>query len=88
MNHEGRFYLTGKTDKHRIMDLVVPLGLVGSFLYHKCPTSTMTASPLISVKNRNNRMEARYQNHHNFNAEFDELCCSTKDKALEITQCH
>lgn len=44
----------------------------------------MTASPLISVKNRNNRMEARYQNHHVYSAEFDELCRSTKDKALEI----
>ena len=85
-NHEGRVFLTGRANKHRIMDLMVPLGVIGSFLYHKCPSSTMTASPLISVKNRNNRMEVRYQNHHGFLAEFDELCRTTKDKALEITK--
>ena len=85
-NHEGRMYLTGKPDKHRIMDLLVPLGVIGSFLFHKCPSSTMTASPLISVRNGNNRMEARYQNHHGFSAEFDELCRVTKDKVLEVTK--
>ena len=85
-NHEGRIYLTGKPDKHRIMDLLVLLGVIGSFLFHKCPSSTMTASPLISVRNRNNRMEARYQNHHGFSAEFDELCRVTKDKVLEVTK--
>lgn len=85
-NHEGRMYLTGKPEKHRIMDMVVPLGIVGSFLFHKCPSSTMTASPLISVRNRNNRMEARYMNHHGFSAEFDELCRVTKDKVLEVTK--
>ena len=85
-NHEGRVYLTGKADKHRIMDMTVPLGVIGSFLFHKCPNSTMTASPLISVRNRNNRMEAKYQNHHGFSAEFDELCRVTKDKVLEVTK--
>ena len=85
-NHEGRMYLTGRGDKHRIMDLTVPLGVVGSFLFHKCPNSTMTASPLISVRNRNNRMEAKYQNHHGYSAEFDELCRVTKDKVLEVTK--
>ena len=30
-------------------------------------------------------MEARYQNHHGFSAEFDELC-SHKDKVLEVTK--
>ena len=84
-NHEGRVYLTGKAEKHRIMDMVVPLGVIGSFLFHKCPSSTMTASPLISVRNRN-RMEARYMNHHGFSAEFDELCRVTKDKVLEVTK--
>ena len=68
------------------MDLLVPLGVIGSFLFHKCPSSTMTASPLISIRNRNNRMEARYQNHHGFSAEFDELCRVTKDKVLEVTK--
>ena len=34
-NHEGRFYLTGKVDKHRVMDIPVPLGIIGSFLFHK-----------------------------------------------------
>ena len=85
-NHEGRVYLTGKSEKHRIMDMMVPLGVIGSFLYHKCPNSTMTASPLISVRNRNNRMEARYMNHHGFSAEFDKLCRVTKDKVLEVTK--
>ena len=85
-NHEGRIYLTGKSDKHRIMDLLMPLGVIGSFLFHKCPSSTMPASPLISVRNKNNRMEARYQNHHSFSAEFDELCRVTKDKVLEVTK--
>lgn len=85
-NHEGRMYLTGKPEKHRIMDMTVPLGVIGSFLFHKCPSSTMTASPLISVRNRNNRMEARYQNHHGFSAKFDELCRVTKDKVLEVTK--
>ena len=85
-NQEGRMYLTGKPDKHRIMDLLVPLGVIGSFLFHKCPSSTMTASPLISARNRNNRMEARYQNHHGFSAEFDELYRVTKDKVLEVTK--
>ena len=83
-NHEGHIYLTGKSEKTQIMDMIPPLGLIGSFLHHKCPTSTMTASPLISVKNRNNRMEAKYMNHHGFSAEFEELCRSTKDKTLEI----
>jgi len=50
-NHEGRIYLTRKAIKHRIMDLMVPLGVIGSFLYHKCPSSTASASPLISVRN-------------------------------------
>ena len=85
-NHEGRMYLTGRGDKHRIMDLTVPLGVIGSFLFHKCPNSTMTASPLISVRNRNNRMEAKYQNLHGYSAEFDELCRVTKDKVLEVTK--
>ena len=85
-NHEGRVYLTGKADKHRIMDMMVPLGVIGSFLFQKCPNSTMTASPLISIRNRNNRMEAKYQNHHGFSAEFDELCRVTKDKVLEVTK--
>ena len=85
-NHEGRVYLTGKSEKHRIMDMMVPLGVIGSFLFHKCPSSTMTASPLISVRNRNNRMEARYMNHHGFSAEFDKLCRVTKDKVLEVTK--
>ena len=43
-NHEGRVYLTGKAEKHCIMDMMVPLGVIGSFLFHKCPNSTMTAS--------------------------------------------
>lgn len=68
------------------MDLLVPLGVIGSFLFQKCPSSTMTASPLISIRNRNNHMEARYQNHHGFSAEFDELCRVTKDKVLEVTK--
>ena len=85
-NHEGRVYLTGKSDKHRIMNMTVPLGVIGSFLFHKCPSSTMTASPLITVRNRNNRLEPRYQNHHSFSAEFDELCRVTKDKVLEVTK--
>ena len=85
-NHEGRMYLTGRGDKHRIMDLTIPLGVIGSFLFHKCPNSTMTASPLISVRNRNNRMEAKYQNLHGYSAEFDELCRVTKDKVLEVTK--
>ena len=85
-NHEGHIYLTGKSEKTQIMDMIPPLGLIGSFLYHKCPTSTMTASPLISVKNRNNRMEAKYMNHHGFSAEFEELCRSNKYKTLEITK--
>ena len=34
-NHEGRIYITGKSEKMRIMDMIVPLGLIGSFLYHK-----------------------------------------------------
>lgn len=68
------------------MDLMVPLGVIGSFLFHKCPSSTMTASPLISIRNRNNRMEAKYQNHHGFSAEFDELCRVTKDKVFEVTK--
>lgn len=84
--HEGRVYLTGKAEKHRIADMMVPLGVIGSFLFHKCPNSTMTASPLISVRNRNNRMEAKYQNHYGFSAEFDELCRVTKDKVLEVTK--
>ena len=46
----------------------------------------MMSSPLISVRNRNNHMEARYQNHHGFSAEFDELCRVTKDKVLEVTK--
>ena len=85
-NHEGRVYLTGKSEKHRIMDMMVPLWVIGSFLFHKCPSSTMTASPLISVRNRNNLMEARYMNHYGFSAEFDELCRVTKDKVLEVTK--
>ena len=64
--------------------MLVPLGIIGSFLFHKCPSSTMTASPLISVRNRNNRMEARYMNHHGFSADSDELCRVTKDKGLEV----
>ena len=66
--------------------MVVPLGLIGSFLYHKCPTSTLTASLLVSVKNHNNRMEAKYMNHPMYSAEFEDLCRSTKDKTLEITE--
>ena len=31
-------------------------------------------------------MEARYQNHQGFSAEFDELCRVTKDKVLEVTK--
>jgi len=31
-------------------------------------------------------MEARYQNHHGFSAEFDEICRVTKDKVLEVTK--
>ena len=85
-NHKGRVYLTGKAEKHRIMDMMVPLGVIGSFLFHKCPNSNMTASPLISVRNRNNRMEAKYQNHYGFSAEFDELCRVMKDKVLEVTK--
>lgn len=50
-NHEGRFFLTGKSEKHKVMDMAIPLGLIGSFLYLKCQNSTMTSSPLISVKN-------------------------------------
>ena len=34
-NHEGRIYITGKSEKMRIMNMIVPLGLIGSFLYHK-----------------------------------------------------
>jgi len=84
-NHEGRMYLTHRGDKTRIMQIAVPLGLIGSFLFHKASSSTMTASPLISVKNRNNRPEPRYQTHHGYSAEFDELCKVTKDKVLEVT---
>ena len=84
-NHEGRMYLTHRGDKTRIMQIAVPLGLIGSFLFHKASSSTMTASPLISVKNRNNRPEPRYQQHHGYSAEFDELCKVTKDKVLEVT---
>ena len=72
-NHEGRIYLTWKSEKTVIMDMVVPLGLVGSFLFHKCPTSTLTASPLISVKNSNNRMETKYMNHPGYSAEFSSV---------------
>ena len=85
LNHEGRMFLTHRGDKTRIMQIVVPLGLVGSFLFHKASASTMTASPLISVKNRNNRPEPRYQQHYGYSAEFDELCKITKDKVLEVT---
>ena len=85
-NHEGRMYLTGRPEKHRIMDMLMQLGIIGSFLFHKCPSSTMTASPLIFVRNRNNRMEARNMNHHGFSAEFDELCKVTRDKVLEVTK--
>ena len=46
-NHQGRIYLTGKAIKHRIMNLMVPLGVISSFLHHKCPSSTGSASPLI-----------------------------------------
>ena len=46
----------------------------------------MTSSPLISVRNRNTRMEARSQNHHGFSAEIDELCRVTKDKVLQVTK--
>ena len=85
-NHEGRMFLTHRGDKTRIMQIAVPLGLIGSFLFHKASSSTMTASPLISVKNRNNRPEPRYQTHHGYSAEFDELCKVTKDKVLEVTK--
>jgi len=31
-------------------------------------------------------MEAKYMNHPGFRAEFEELCRSTKDNTLEITE--
>jgi len=62
-NHKGRAYLVGSSTRIKIVDVVVTLGLIDSFLYLKAPQSTLTSSPLIMVHNRIGKVEPRYMSH-------------------------
>ena len=60
---------------------VTPLGTVGSFLFWKQPSSTLTASPLISTVKGNRSKEPAYLLY----PDFDSLCKSTRDAKVKIT---
>ena len=53
----------GSSTRIKIVDVVVTLGLIDSFLYLKAPQSTLTSSPLIMVHNRIGKVEPRYMSH-------------------------
>ena len=48
LGHVGSMYLTGRP--RVTMKTVAPVGVIGPFLYHLHPASSMTKSPLISCK--------------------------------------
>jgi hypothetical protein len=67
--HIGATYLTG--EERRTIKGSMPLGIIGSFLYHMHTSHTLTKSPLITGGTRGN---LRYVNQEGFDETYDKLC--------------
>ena len=84
-DHEGGRFLTNGVAKTAVSSMLAPLRTLGSFLFWKQPSSTLSASPLISTVKGNRGKEPAYMSYPDYDADFDALCKSTRDAKVKIT---
>ena len=73
LGHVGSMYLTGKP--RVVMKTVAPVGVIGPFLYHLHPASSMTKSPLITRKAASgSSYDKAYDGTEGYDEAWDEFC--------------
>ena len=77
-------YLTGKP--RVVMKTVAPVGVIGPFLYHLHPASSMTKSPLITRKAASGSgYDKAYHGAEGYDKAWDEFCEGFRNRRAALS---